>query len=193
MAKIAAPLTITAVLVLLGCGSTTAELPVRTEYSKTTSFHEWKTFRFSSEPTGGSDVTRYPRYEKMVQQALLDELTDRGYTRIEDGTPDFRVAFDLRFRGDTTPKMTPEGGGADPTARSYGAILRRTDSERHFDRQDARSADLADPVVGRHHGDQNEGHRAAERAQKGCVAGAGGIPADYGMKVPTLWRQPRRR
>ena len=65
MAKISAPLTITAVLVLLGCGSTTAELPVRTEYSKTTQFHEWKTFRFSSEPTGGGDVTRYPKYEKM--------------------------------------------------------------------------------------------------------------------------------
>jgi len=119
MAKIAAPLTITAVLVLLGCGSTTAELPVRAEYSKTTSFHEWKTFRFSSETKGSGDATRYPRYEKMVQQALLDELTARGYTRIEDGTPDFRVAFDLRFRGDSTPQMTPEGGGADPSARSY--------------------------------------------------------------------------
>ena len=119
MAKIATPLTITAVLVLLGCGSTIADLPVRTEYSKTTQFHEWKTFRFSSEPTGGGDVTRYPKYEKMARQALLDELTARGYTRIEDGTPDFRVAFDLRFRGDTTPQMTPEGGGADPSARSF--------------------------------------------------------------------------
>ncbi len=119
MAKIAAPLTITAVLVLLGCGSTIAELPVRAEYSKTTSFHEWKTFRFSAETTGSGDATRYPKYEKMVQKALLEELTARGYTRIEDGTPDFRVAFDLRFRGDTRPQMTPEGGGADPSARSY--------------------------------------------------------------------------
>jgi len=119
MAKIAVPLTITAVLVLLGCGSTTAELPVRAEYSKTTSFHEWKTFRFSAEQTGGGDAARYPRYEKMAQQALLDELTARGYTRIEDGTPDFRVAFDLRFRGDTTPQAISDGGGADPLARSY--------------------------------------------------------------------------
>ena len=114
MAKIAAPLTITAVLVILGCGSTTAKLPVRAEYSKTTSFQEWKTFRFSGEIT-----TRYLNAEKMVQQALFDELTDRGYTRIEDGAPDFRVTFDLNFRGDTTPQMTPEGGGADPSGRSH--------------------------------------------------------------------------
>ena len=114
MANIAAPLTITAVLVLLGCGSTTAELPVRVEYSKTTSFHEWKTFRFTGEIT-----TRYLAAEKMVQQALLDELTARGYSRIEDGAPDFRVTFDLVFRGDTTSQMTPEGGGAVPSARSY--------------------------------------------------------------------------
>ena len=113
MAKIAAPLTITVALMLLGCGSTVAELPVRAEYSKTTSFHEWKTFRFTGEIT-----TRYLAAEKMVQQALLDELTARGYTRIEDGSPDFRVTFDLRFRGDTTPQMAPEGGGAVPSARS---------------------------------------------------------------------------
>ena len=113
MAKIAAPLTITVALMLLGCGSTVAELPVRAEYSKTTSFHEWKTFRFTGEIT-----TRYLAAEKMVQQALLDELTTRGYTRIEDGAPDFRVAFDLKFRGDTTPQMAPEGGGAVPSARS---------------------------------------------------------------------------
>ena len=119
MAKITAPLTTMAVLLLLGCGSTVAELPVRAEYSKTTSFQEWKTFRFSTTTTSGSDGSQYPKYEKMVQQALLDELTTRGYTRIEDGTPDFRVAFGLRFRGDTTPKMTPDGGHADPTARSF--------------------------------------------------------------------------
>jgi hypothetical protein len=118
MAKIAAPLTTMAVLLLLGCGSTVAELPVRAEYSKTTSFHEWKTFRFSAVTTGGGDATRYPKAEKMVQKALLEELTARGYARIEDGTPDFRVAFDLRFRGDTRLQTIPEGGGADPLARS---------------------------------------------------------------------------
>ncbi len=108
-----------AVLLLAGCTSTTAELPVRTEYSKTTAFHEWKTFRFASDGKG-ADYQRYPRFEKMVQQALEEELAARGYTRIEDGPPDFRVAFNLIFRGDKTPSVAAEGGGADSTGQSYG-------------------------------------------------------------------------
>jgi hypothetical protein len=56
----------------------------------------------------------------MIRQALVDELTARGYTRIEDGTPDFRVTYELQFRGDATQQSVPEGGGADPMARSYG-------------------------------------------------------------------------
>lgn len=54
----------------------------------------------------------------MAQQALEEELTARGYQRIEDGTPDFRVAFDLIFRGEKTGQIAPTGGGADPMARS---------------------------------------------------------------------------
>ena len=107
MTKIAVPLTLLTVLVISGCGSTAAEMPTRTEYSKTTAFHEWKTFRFSSDG-GTSDHTRYPRFESMAQQALEEELTARGYERIEDGTPDFRVAFDLIFRGEKNQQTTPE-------------------------------------------------------------------------------------
>jgi len=117
MAKFSVPLAMVAVLVAAGCSSTTAELPVRAEYNKTTKFQEWKTFRFSS--GGMSSTSNYPKHQKMIQRALEEELTARGYTRIEDGTPDFRVAFELVFRGTKTPQMTPEGGGADPMARSY--------------------------------------------------------------------------
>jgi len=113
-----------AVLLLAGCTSTTAELPVRSEYSKTTAFHEWKTFRFASD-SKGADYTRYPRFEKMAQQALEEELTARGYTRIEDGSPDFRVAFDLIFRGKKKAAVAHEGGGADPMAQSYGGSGQR--------------------------------------------------------------------
>ena len=118
MIRTAIPLTLIAVFALLGCGSTTAELPVRTDYVKTANFQDWKTFRFASD-SKGTDHTRYPKYERHAQQALEDELTSRGYTRIEEGSPDFRVAFDLIFRGDTQPQMAPEGGGAEPQARSY--------------------------------------------------------------------------
>ncbi len=120
MAKLAGPLTLLAVLIISGCGSTAAEMPIRVEYSKVTPFHEWKTFRFTSENRGG-DYTRYPKFESMAQQALEEELTARGYERIEDGSPDFRVAFELVFRGEKTAKTAPEGGGAEPMARTYSS------------------------------------------------------------------------
>ncbi len=118
MAKLAVSLTLLAVLIVSGCGSTAAEMPIRVEYNKDASYHEWKTFRFTSENRGG-DYTRYPKFESMAQQALEEELTARGFRRIEDGPPDFRVAFDLIFRGEKTAKTAPEGGSADPMARSY--------------------------------------------------------------------------
>jgi hypothetical protein len=117
MIRISVPLVMVAVLSLAGCSATTAERAVRTEYKKTTTFQEWKTYRFATD--GTSEAPNYPRYEKMTLQALEEELTARGYTRIEDGAPDFRVSFDLVFRGDTTPQIVPQGGGAEPMARSH--------------------------------------------------------------------------
>ena len=113
-----------AVLVLAGCTSTTAELPVRVEYTKTTAFHEWKTFRFASD-SKGTDHTRYPRYERMAQQATEEELAARGYERIADGTPDFRVATDLVFRGEKTPQVAPESGGAETRPQTYSDARQR--------------------------------------------------------------------
>ena len=113
-----------AALLLVGCASTTAELPVRTEYNRNTAFHEWKTYRFASDAKG-ADYTRYPRYERMTHDALEEELAARGYTRIDEGTPDFRVAFELIFRGETTPQVAPDGGGAEPMASSYGGSAQR--------------------------------------------------------------------
>lgn len=118
MIKVSAPLAIIVILPFVGCSSAIDERPVRAAYSKTTAFHEWKTFRFQTD-SRGADYTRYPRYEKMVRQALEKELTARGYARIEDGTPDFRVAFELVFRGQKARRTYPEGGGADPMAQSY--------------------------------------------------------------------------
>ncbi len=111
MAKM--PLVCVAILLMACCGSTTAELPVRTEYDRAADFHDWKTFRFASE-SGSADHTRYPGFERMVQEALGKELGERGYSRIEDGTPDFRVAFDLVFRGSRPPVVAAQGGGAEP-------------------------------------------------------------------------------
>jgi len=113
-------LVLAAALALTGCSTSAKDLPVRTEYSKTTAFHEWKTFRFQSIEPKSPTGARYPRYDQMIQAALVDELTARGYTRIEDGTPDFRVSYELVFRGEEAPQSVSKGGGADPMARSYG-------------------------------------------------------------------------
>jgi hypothetical protein len=110
-------LAVGAALLIAGCGSSTIELPVRTEYDHSTPFPEWKTFRLSSE---GHDTgsMRYPRYEEMVRQAVVEELSVRGYTRIEDGTPDFRVAFELSFRGGASAQMAPKMGSTAPEERA---------------------------------------------------------------------------
>ncbi|MEJ2581283.1 MAG: DUF4136 domain-containing protein, partial [Acidobacteriota bacterium] len=115
MAKM--PVVWVAILLLAGCSSTTAELPVRTEHDAAADFHEWKTFRFASE-SGSSDHTRYPAFERMVREALEKELVTRGYSRTKDGTPDFRVAFDLVFRGSKPPVVAPQGGGAEPKVQT---------------------------------------------------------------------------
>ena len=115
---------VVAVLALAGCTSTTSNLPVRTEYSKSTAFHEWKSFRFALD-SGRSEYQRYPRFERMAQQALEDELTARGYTRLEEGSPDFRVAFELIFRGGTKPQAAPESKSAEPTVSAYGSSSQR--------------------------------------------------------------------
>ena len=120
MIRLVIPLAMIAALSFLGCNSTTAELPVNTEYVEDADFHGWKAFRFASDGKGNG-YTRYPKYERLAQQALEQELTSRGYTRIEEGSPDFRVGYELIFRGDSSPQMAPEGGGAEPMARSYSA------------------------------------------------------------------------
>ena len=117
MIRRSSPLILVAALLLGSCTST-VDLPVRTEYSRTASFHDWKTFRFAS-GTSGVNRGRYPKYEQTVRSALEEELSARDYTRIEEGAPDFRVAFELVFRGDSKPQVTPQTSGAEPQAQSY--------------------------------------------------------------------------
>lgn len=106
-----------AALLIAGCGSSTIDLPVRTEYDRGTPFAEWKTFRLSSDGHETGSL-RYPRYEEMVRQVIVEELSARGYTRIEDGTPDFRVAFELSFRGGASAQAAPEMGSIAPEERA---------------------------------------------------------------------------
>lgn len=113
-----------AFLALSGCTSTTSNLPVRTDYSKAATFSDWQSFRFAS-ISERSDYQRYPRFERMAQEALETGLTNRGYTRIEEGSPDFRVSFELIFRGGKKAQAAPEGKSAEPMATAYGGSSQR--------------------------------------------------------------------
>ncbi len=110
----------------LACSSSTpAELRVSTEYSKTMKWVDMRSFRMASGVPTDTSYTRYPRYERMISDLLVEQLTSRGYIRTEDGPTDFRVSFELVVRGDTSPSAgnSPYGTDALPaTAKGSGQV-----------------------------------------------------------------------
>ena len=103
-------------LLFSSCATTKPkDLRVRVEYSKTVNWSEMNGFRLASSPSETSH-TRYKKLEGTVSKILIEELTARGYERIENGTTHFRVAFDLVFRGDKRPSdgASPYGSDATP-------------------------------------------------------------------------------
>ncbi len=90
----------------LACGTTKpAQLQARTEYDATVQWTDLRSFRMASGQAAETNYTRYPHYERMVHTVLIEELVQRGYTLAENGPTDFRVAFELVFRGDRSPSM----------------------------------------------------------------------------------------
>jgi hypothetical protein len=75
-------------------------------------------FRMASRTTAEASYDRYPRYESMAQEVLVEELTGRGYQLAEDGAVDFRVAFELAFRGNQRPASGSSPYGADAVPAS---------------------------------------------------------------------------
>jgi hypothetical protein len=85
------------VVAVVGCATTKkAEYPVRVTFDETTDFSSWNAFRFAASPASST----YTGINDDVRSAIEANLTDRGYQRIEDGTPDFRIAFEFASRGD---------------------------------------------------------------------------------------------
>jgi hypothetical protein len=90
----------------LSCTTTKqAQLQARSEYDSTVDWTDMRSFRMASAQQVETSYTRYPHYEKIVHGVLVEELVKRGYTLTEDGPTDFRVAFELIFRGDRSPSM----------------------------------------------------------------------------------------
>jgi len=87
--------------VIAGCSTTnTANLQVRTSFDEETDFSKWKTYRFTTSPSPSDGAKRYPRFDNEIRTAIEENLADRGYERIEDGIPDFRITFGFSSRGD---------------------------------------------------------------------------------------------
>ncbi len=80
--------------------TTTADLNVRTTFDENTDFSIWKTYRFSTASPPNDGTQRYPRLDDQIRVGIEENLSDRGYVRIEDGVPDFRIASGFSSRGD---------------------------------------------------------------------------------------------
>lgn len=88
-------------IAVAGCATTpTAGYQVRTSYDENTDFSQWKAYRFASEPSPGDGSPKYPRLEEQARLAIEENLTGRGYERIEDGVTDFRITVGFSSRGD---------------------------------------------------------------------------------------------
>ncbi|HOC41664.1 MAG TPA: DUF4136 domain-containing protein [Thermoanaerobaculales bacterium] len=115
---------VTALALAVACSTSrqAAELQVRTEYEPGTDFSQWKTFRVASDPSLPHDAARHPYLERTVRDALVVELEARGYQRADDGTTDFRVAFELVFHGTTVRDGLESTHGVDtgPSATTSG-------------------------------------------------------------------------
>lgn len=109
-------LLLSAVLVSAACASTHTELSVHTSYPPGVDFRALHAFRVATEPASASDtdVARSPRLDRLTRAALRTELTARGFEAIEDGPPDFRVAWQLTFRNPTGRAQSATSSVADP-------------------------------------------------------------------------------
>ena len=88
-------------LAVVGCTTTrSADLQVRTDFDADIDFSKWKSFRFATSAPQSGGAQRYPRFDREIRTVIEDNLSDRGYERVEDGIPDFRIAFDYSQRGD---------------------------------------------------------------------------------------------
>jgi hypothetical protein len=116
-------------LLCCACASTShRDLRVRTEYSDTVNWTEMGGFRMASSSSSTASA-RYPKIESMVSRILIQEMAARGYERIVNGSTDFRVGFDLVFRGDTRHREgdTPYGVDSPPgSVRGSGQLSHLT-------------------------------------------------------------------
>ena len=100
MKKLALTMVIAAVLILVGCATTR----VRTDYDPHSSFRELRTYSWIDQPVSpprNAPAIHNPLVAERIRYAVDGELVARGYRRITNGTPDFRLAYYVGARPKT--------------------------------------------------------------------------------------------
>ena len=93
---------LTAIIFMTGCST----VQVETDYNREVDFSKYKTYRWIPHVKGTEDnpLMNDPLIESHVKNAVNAEMTKIGFTRIEEGHPDFLMAyyFTARNRVDVT-------------------------------------------------------------------------------------------
>ena len=90
-------------ITVVACTTRPAELPVRIKVNREVDFRNLKTFRPALNTAG--EASAYPSFQRMARETVVEELVSRGFERMENGTPDFRVRAYLRFNSYADPEI----------------------------------------------------------------------------------------
>jgi len=102
MKRSAVILALIAIVFLTGCST----IQVETDYNREVDFSKYKTYRWIPHVKGTEDnpLMNDPLIESHVRNAVNTEMAKKGFTKIEEGHPDFLMAyyFTARNRVDVT-------------------------------------------------------------------------------------------
>ena len=86
-----------------GCTTKPAELPVRIKVNREVDFRSLKNFRPTVDTA--EEASAHPSLQRLARELVVGELVSRGFERLENGSPDFRVRAHLRFSSYVGAKM----------------------------------------------------------------------------------------
>ena len=91
MKRSAVILALAAIVFITGCST----VQVETDYNRETDFAQYKTYRWIPHVKGTEDnpLMNDPLIEGHVKNAVNAEMAKKGLTKIEEGHPDFLVAY----------------------------------------------------------------------------------------------------
>jgi len=91
------------ILAASACTTKPAELPVRIQVNRQVDFRALRSFRPAA--AGVEEASAYPKLQRLAKEIVIEEMVSRGFERLENGTPDFRLRTYLRFNSYLSQKM----------------------------------------------------------------------------------------